>query len=218
MEKGIRLEILFVEETESTQLLLKKLLKEKKSAPPFCVVAEKQTKGVGSRGNSWISIEGNLFFSFCVALKTLPYDLPFASVSIYYAMLMKETLKMLGSKVWVKWPNDFYLNEKKIGGVICEKFEGNIVCGAGLNTKISPLGAGKLDIDIKNEKIVFQFMDTLKQNFLWKQIFSKYWLEFQKSKNFFFHNKKGERISLKDAKLHYDGSVKVKGKRIYSQR
>ncbi|HEC1757241.1 TPA: biotin--[acetyl-CoA-carboxylase] ligase, partial [Campylobacter lari] len=52
---------------------------------------------------------------------------------------------------------------------------------------------------------------------LWKNIFSKYMLEFEKSRNFFIHNE-GKILSLKDALLYKDGSILLDNKRIYSLR
>ncbi len=88
---------------------------------------------MGSRENSWQSSSGNLHLSFCIKEGDLPSDLPLASVSIYFAYLLKEILQEKGSRIWLKWPNDLYLDDKKVGGVISTKISDFIVGGMGLN-------------------------------------------------------------------------------------
>ena len=52
-----------------------------------------------------------IFFSFAIKIDELPTDLKLESASIYFAYLLKETLYELGSCVWLKWPNDFYIDD-----------------------------------------------------------------------------------------------------------
>ena len=50
----------------STQQYLKELIKNNEASAPFAVVADLQTAGVGSRGNSWSGVKDNLFLSFAI--------------------------------------------------------------------------------------------------------------------------------------------------------
>ncbi len=181
------------------------------------IVADEQSSGIGSRGNSWISQKGNLFLSFCVDLKHLPKDLPIQSTSIYFSYLLKDILSFKGSKIWLKWPNDFYIKDKKIGGVITTKIESLIVCSIGLNLLYSPKDFGKLDIEIDKKVLIEEFVKKIKKDFSWKQVFSKYKVEFQKAKEFHCHLDK-KIISLKDVVLNEDGSITVNGKKVFSAR
>lgn len=56
---------------------------------------------------------GNLFFSFVLKRNDLPSDLQIQSASIYFSYILKEVLALEGSKIWLKWPNDFYIDNKK---------------------------------------------------------------------------------------------------------
>lgn len=211
------MQTLYLKTTASTQKHLKELVKSKEIQLPFAVVADAQTDGIGSRENRWNSLEGNLFLSFAIELKSLPKDLKLESASIYFAYILKKTLNSLNSEVWIKWPNDFYLNDKKIGGMITNIVDDTLVCGVGLNMTTQPDGFAKLDIEVSREELLQKYFKKIEKKISWKKVFSKYELEFDKNKNFFTHNK-GLRISLEDVKLQSDGSILRNGERIYSLR
>jgi BirA family biotin operon repressor/biotin-[acetyl-CoA-carboxylase] ligase len=217
MAKDLVLQILYLESVDSTQKYLKELIKQNKVTLPLAVVAKKQTAGVGSRDNSWQGLDGNLFLSFALHVEDLAKDLKIESASIYFSYLLKETLKSFGSKVWIKWPNDFYIDDKKIGGMITHVMEDKLICGVGLNLVDAPEGFSKLDVKISLNELLDKYFKTIKNNFSWKQVFSKYKLEFQRNQNFFTH-KNHLRISLGEARLQEDGSIVVNGERIYSLR
>ncbi len=211
------MQILFLESIDSTQKHLKELIAQGRVTPPYSVVASMQTDGVGSRGNAWTGEENNLFLSFAIPLGDLPQDLKLESASIYFSHIMKETLEEFGSKVWLKWPNDFYINDKKIGGMITNLLGECIVCGIGLNLQNAPENFDKLDISIKREKLLESYFSNIEKKSLWKQVFSKYKLEFYKNQNFYTHEK-NLIISLGEAALQGDGSIVINGERIYSRR
>ena len=211
------MQISYLESIDSTQRYLKELLREKKAVPPLAVVANMQTAGVGSRGNTWQGYRGNLFLSFAIASEALPSDLKLESSSIYFAYLLKETLSEFGSRVWLKWPNDFYVDDLKIGGMITTVSKNVLICGVGLNLLNAPKGFAKLDIEISKEELLEKYFKKLEKKFLWKQVFSKYRLEFYRSQKFFTHNN-SLRISLDGAALNSDGSITSNGERIFSLR
>ena len=211
------MKITYLESVDSTQIFLKELIKEKKVKIPHAVVANIQTHGIGSRGNCWEGMKDNLFLSFAISLKELPDDLSIESASIYFAYILKDTLNDLNSQVWLKWPNDFYIKELKMGGMITNITKETLVCGVGLNITTAPEGFAKLDIEVKRETILSEFFKKIKKSISWKQIFSKYEIEFYKNQNFFTHNN-NLKISLKDAELQEDGSIISNGERMYSLR
>jgi len=217
MVKDWVLTIHYLECIDSTQAYLKKILKEGKVSSPYAVVAKMQTEGKGSRNNSWIGLEGNLFLSFSLPLNFLPKDLKLESASIYFAYILKMTLQREGSQTWLKWPNDFYLDDLKIGGMITNIYKDSLICGVGLNLKNRDKDFGKLDIVISVESLLEKYFANVEKAFTWKQVFSKYQLEFYKSQTFSTHNIK-EKISLVDASLQEDGSIISNNKRIYSLR
>jgi BirA family biotin operon repressor/biotin-[acetyl-CoA-carboxylase] ligase len=211
------LRIYWLDSVDSTQRYLIDALRRGELHAPVCVAAKMQHSGKGSRGNSWEGLEGNLFFSFAIARESLPDDLRLESSSIYFTYLLKEALAEMDSELWLKWPNDFYLGEKKIGGAITNLHKDSLVCGIGMNIRLAPPGFGTLDIDIERNALLETYFEKLEKKFSWKHIFSKYKLEFDKSRTCFTHHS-DQKVSLEKAILLEDGSIECEGQRIFSLR
>jgi len=211
------LQIRYLDSVDSTQKYLKELLLKSKINPPYAVVSNRQTNGIGSRDNSWSGMDGNLFLSFTIHLDELPDDLKLESSSIYFSYILQQTLFEYGSKVWLKWPNDFYINDLKLGGMITNIVDNCLICGVGLNLVNSPDGFTTLDVKISREELLQMYFTNIEKKVSWKQVFSKYKLEFYRNQKFFTH-KNSLRISLGEAKLQSDGSIIVNNERIYSLR
>ena len=211
------MKIIYLKSVESTQLYLKQLLNDKKIRSPYAVVSDIQTSGIGSRGNPWQSLDGNLFLSFALPLKQLPDDLKTESISIYFAYLLKETLFEVGSGVWLKWPNDFYIGDFKVGGMITNMVGKDLICGVGLNLLNSPKEFTTMDVKISKIDLIEKYLKKIEKKISWKQVFSKYKLEFYKNRKFFTHID-NLKVSMDGAELQCDGSILCDGERIYSLR
>ena len=101
-------------------------------------VAEYQQAGRGRRGRHWFSPFGaNLYLSMFWRLEQGPAAA--MGLSLVIGIVMAEVLRELGAPdVKVKWPNDLYLNDKKLAGILVELTgktgdAANIVIGAGIN-------------------------------------------------------------------------------------
>lgn len=217
LDKGKKLEILYIERIGSTHKYLIEEFKKGNIKPNTALYARVQYDGIGSRGNNWEGCEGNLYLSICIHKDKFPQDLPPASISIYCASLFKEELSLLGSKVWLKWPNDFYIKKRKIGGLITAKIQDAYIVSTGLNILSCPQEFGILDIKLTPFEITQIFTSTFEKKTSWKKVFSKFKVEFQNSKDFTFHD--GDTtLPMKDAVLCEDGSIKIEDKKVYSLR
>ncbi len=214
------MEILSFESIDSTHLYLIDAIRKRELTPPIAVIANFQSEGVGSRGDRWIGVDGNLFLSFAIKRGVLPNDISINSLSIYFASLMKLVLKEFGSSVWLKWPNDFYIKEKKVGGVITSLIGGDtLLVSIGLNLKNAPENFEIIDVNVDKNELLEKLFLKVKSNILWKNVFRDYKIEFEKSKAYFFRDKVTQKVySLRDARLQDDGSIEIEGKRIYSLR
>ena len=215
------MEILSFDQLPSTQRYLQEAIADKSLRAPVAVIAAEQTAGVGSRENEWDGGRGNFFASVALPLALLPGDLPLSSASIYFSFIMKKVLQEFDQNVWIKWPNDFYKNDEKVGGAITHKVGQTIICGIGINLKKTTTGYSALQCDISPEMILKKYVSALSGFPKWKQIFSEYKIEFELSRKFSAHIENDEnatRTSLSEAQLCEDGSILLKGKKVYSLR
>ena len=211
------MEILSFSQLPSTQKYLVQQLKEKTIHVPIAVITNEQSAGVGSRDNKWRGGEGNFFASIAISIDALPKDLTLSSASIYFSYIMKQTLVELGENIWLKWPNDFYINDEKVGGTITQKVNDTVVCGIGINLKKSQNGYTSLQSDISPDILLDKYLDALEKFPKWKQIFSEFEVEFELSRKFSVHIESYQ-TSLGDAQLCNDGSLIIGGKKVYSLR
>lgn len=101
-------------------------------------VAEYQQAGRGRRGRQWISPFGvNLYLSMYWRLEQGPAAA--MGLSLVIGIVLAEALQELGAAdVRVKWPNDIYLEDRKLAGILVELTgktgdAAQIVIGAGIN-------------------------------------------------------------------------------------
>lgn len=84
------------------------------------VIAESQTAGRGQRGNSWESEPGkNLTFTLLWRSNGIPPADQFV-ISEAVALGVVDFLRSEGLEAKVKWPNDIYVGDKKIAGILIE--------------------------------------------------------------------------------------------------
>ena len=125
-------------ETSSTNDYLARLCKESKAKEFYTVMAESQTNGKGQRGNSWESEAGkNLTFSIVLYPTALEANKQFC-LSMLAAFACHEALDNYTDGFSIKWPNDIYWKDKKIGGILIEnelegKYIVQTIIGIGLN-------------------------------------------------------------------------------------
>lgn len=219
------MEILEYDVLESTQTFLIGALKDSKLQAPVCIICRSQTQGIGSRGNTWEHTPNALYFSFALPLELLPHDLRLESASIFFGYILKQNLQALGSKVWLKWPNDLYVERDKVGGVLSTKIQNTLVCGIGVNlfgthrADIAKYGTIEKGVSTNIDKKTFvqNYLQTVEKTESWKQIFRFYQLEFESNFAFSFHHQ-GRELFFKDARLLEDGSICVDSQVIYSLR
>ena len=137
----MKFEIFKFESVTSTNDVAINLIKEKQKEFG-CVYARIQTKGRGTRGRKWISDEGNLFVSIFFPLKN-DYP-PFNEFSIINPIIISGVIKHFCEKknINLKFPNDVFVNRKKICGILQELITVNskkfLIIGIGINIVSNP--------------------------------------------------------------------------------
>jgi BirA family biotin operon repressor/biotin-[acetyl-CoA-carboxylase] ligase len=110
----------------STQDTAKRFIEQKKE---LAVSSLRQKKGRGRQGRTWFSPAGGLYVSLLLFPRKNVNSIPLlASLAII------RVLEDYGfSHLLIHWPNDVLLNQKKVCGIICERYRDAVVCGIGLN-------------------------------------------------------------------------------------
>ena len=137
----MKFEIFKFESVTSTNDAAINLIKEEKKEIG-CIYANTQTKGRGTRGKEWISTQGNLFGSIFFPLKK-NYP-PFNEFSIINPVIISSVIEHFCERknISFKWPNDVFVNGKKICGILQELITSNskkfLVIGIGVNIVSNP--------------------------------------------------------------------------------
>lgn len=150
-------------------------LAKKEGHNPWLVIqAEEQTAGYGRKKDYWFSPKGGLYFSVVLPKSTIE-DLQTLTIlaAFVVAKVIKENFNV---EPLIKLPNDVYINQKKVAGILTEtviatkvKFS---VMGIGLNTNINKFPkkleniATSLKIEsgeeVNNEKILKEIVSQIK--------------------------------------------------------
>ncbi|MGI2257086.1 biotin--[acetyl-CoA-carboxylase] ligase [Candidatus Cardinium hertigii] len=101
-------------------------------------IADHQYKGRGQRGSKWISESGkNILFSFILYPEWLTIDGVFALNVITSLAMYDALVDHLAKGMAIKWPNDLYYLDKKLGGILIETH-----IGEGYKIKAAVIGIG----------------------------------------------------------------------------
>ena len=124
-------------DTTSTNCHLLRLSENEHLPEGSIVVAHNQTNGRGVAGNSWESQPGaNLIFSvilYPTSVKASGQFIISKAISLAVHDFLSE---YLSAGVSVKWPNDIYVGEKKITGILIENF----ICGNYVSKTVAGIG------------------------------------------------------------------------------
>lgn len=126
--------IVHLDETDSTNNWLREYGGEEDQV----VVTDYQTAGRGQGSNSWESERGkNLLFSILFHPQTILANRQF-TISMAISLAISDALEGQIGDVSIKWPNDIYWRNGKIGGILIEnRLSGYIIkdsiIGVGVN-------------------------------------------------------------------------------------
>lgn len=171
-------EIYFYDTVDSTQDVARSLLGAKEFTT---IVAREQLRGRGRFGREWCSPQGGLWFT------TILY--PRLSANSYAILCLLGSLSVveaietiIGLTASIKWPNDVYMNGKKLAGILVESdIVGDLIerslIGVGVNLNLH-LEALPLELrnnattllheygePVEEEKFLLKILNALKKNY-----------------------------------------------------
>lgn len=182
------------------------------------IIAREQTGGKGTKGRSFSSLRGGVYLSLvryypCKAENSF-------SLMIASCMAVVKTLELYGVSAGVKWPNDVFLNGKKICGILIKNsFEGENVkksiTGIGVNVNNDiPKDLADIAINLKSvvgEVDIDEFYKRLIEN-----LYADYSVDEYRSRNIVLGKeitviKNGESRKSVAEDVAADGSLVLKG-------
>jgi len=123
---------------------------EKSGCSGSVVLAERQTSGRGRRGKTWVSpFAANIYMSILWDFEQGAQALEGLSLAVGVAV--RRALIEVGLEdVRLKWPNDIYIGNKKLGGILLEMIGDpaghcSVVIGVGINVSMPALIAVNID-------------------------------------------------------------------------
>lgn len=132
------MEHFYFDTLDSTSRFLLNLSK-KRLSPAVCIAA-RQTAGYGQFGRDWTSYSGSALFSVLI-----PFSVPchaLVGLSQQVAITVHQCVSQLsGEHLLLKWPNDLYLADKKLAGILIEVAKSEplttwLVVGIGINNLV----------------------------------------------------------------------------------
>ena len=164
-----------------------KLIKENKKKIG-CIFSEVQTKGRGTYGKKWVSKKGNFFGSIFFQLKK---NYPtFEQFSIINPIIISDIIKNFcdEDKINIKFPNDIFLNRKKICGILQEVISFNrknfLIIGIGINIISNPT----IKKRYQATNIFYESKNLTNSSEIAKLLIKSYEFFFLKIKSFNFSN------------------------------
>lgn len=116
---SVKPNIIRLDKIESTNSFAKEIINSKIIDDWTVIIANEQTKGRGQRDNNWISKPNeNLTFSIIIS-PSIKVDKQFY-LSKIISLALLNFLANYTEKASIKWPNDIYINDKKIAGILIE--------------------------------------------------------------------------------------------------
>jgi BirA family transcriptional regulator, biotin operon repressor / biotin---[acetyl-CoA-carboxylase] ligase len=106
------------------------------------IIAEEQTGGIGRLGRSWVSPEGGVWITI-VLKPRIPIDRVFMVTMAGSVAVARAIRKEFDLGALIKWPNDIYIGDKKVAGLLLELFaEADDIhyclLGIGVDVNVSP--------------------------------------------------------------------------------
>lgn len=182
------------------------------------IIAREQTGGKGTKGRSFSSPRGGVYLSLvryypCKAENSF-------SLMIASCMAVVKTLELYGVSAGVKWPNDVFLNGKKICGILIKNsFEGENVkksiTGIGVNVN-NDIHKDLADIAINLKSVVGEVdIDEFYKRLI-ENLYADYSVDEYRSRNIVLGKeitviKNGESRKAVAEDIAADGSLILKG-------
>jgi len=137
-----------LETSESTNIYASNYIANNKPSTPVAVFTFNQSDGRGQIGRKWYSgTDQNLSFSLILPFSSFPVT-DFYKLTMKYSLVLVEFLRQyIGVECSVKWPNDIYVGNKKLAGILIQ----NVISGRNIQYSIFGLGLNVNTLDFPTD-------------------------------------------------------------------
>ncbi|MEA3359605.1 MAG: biotin--[acetyl-CoA-carboxylase] ligase [Thermodesulfobacteriota bacterium] len=136
-------EVLYYQKTESTNTIAKNLATDG-AREGTVVITDEQTKGRGRLNRTWLSPANKNILMSVIFRPELEVSKIFSLTMLTSLAVVNGIKETTGLRSLIKWPNDIFIKDKKIGGILTEfnadhaRVNFSIV-GIGLNVNFNTL-------------------------------------------------------------------------------
>ena len=169
-------EVYHYEKLISTSKQATKLIKNETAQGNFLIISNQQTGGIGRGKNNWSSPPGGIWLTSALYGLSVSSSLTiFTGICIHKALC--DLFPKIETDLNIKWPNDIYLNNKKLCGILASHNQSNKyhLLGIGLNSNIDKFPdeisetaislSNFLGIEVENELIITKIFDNFTEDF-----------------------------------------------------
>ena len=96
------------------------------------LLAERQTAGRGRRGAAWFSPEGESL-AFSILVRPQEPKALWPRLALAAGLAVAEAVESFKLQAGIKWPNDVWIGQRKVAGILVEAGSDFAVVGIGLN-------------------------------------------------------------------------------------
>ena len=130
-----------------------RLIKSEQGGGNFLIITDTQTGGFGRKGNSWFSPGGGIWLTAALYGLSVTSNLTiFTGICLHKSL--SEIFPEIQADLKIKWPNDIYLGNRKLGGILTNylQFFKYHLIGIGLNSNVEkiPSGITGIAVSLKN--------------------------------------------------------------------
>ena len=108
------------------------MLAENGAVDGLVVLAERQTAGRGRRGASWFAAAGESLAFSIIIRPTEPKSL-WPRLALATGLAVAEAAEACTPLTGIKWPNDVWIGQRKVAGILVEAGQDFAVVGIGIN-------------------------------------------------------------------------------------
>jgi BirA family biotin operon repressor/biotin-[acetyl-CoA-carboxylase] ligase len=134
----------YLENTPSTIWVGKQMVgdEDAEKLNGMVIIAEEQTGGIGRMGRAWVSPSGGIWITIVLKPK-IPIDHVFMVTMAGSVAVARAIRKEFDIGALIKWPNDVYIGDKKVAGLLLElSAESDTIhyclLGIGIDVNIQP--------------------------------------------------------------------------------